>query len=258
MSLEVRAENLDLEVDVLNDQLAGQSPEQILLWARDKFGDRLAMQSSMQKTGGVLMHMASRVAPEIAVLFVDTGVLFPETLDVRDEYIRRYGVQIETILPAQSFDEQRQEYGRDLYLCNDEEGSPGYRRCCELRKEIPFLGAVSGRFDVIIGGLTRTQGGARKNTRVLNRDPRFGGYKLYPLAFWTEEQVDAYSREHDLPVHPLYAYGYASIGCRLCTTPIYPGEEKRAGRWRHIREGSADPDRPLYCGINFEDQGSGI
>jgi phosphoadenosine phosphosulfate reductase len=67
--------------------------------------------------------------------------------------------------------------------------------------------------------------------------------------------VDAYVQEHDLPVHPLYARGYASIGCFTCTTPIQPGEDRRAGRWRHIRE--ANPDlqaQPIYCGINLEDR----
>ena len=244
-----------LDPDAVNAELAGRSPAEILKWAADTFGPRLAVQSSMQKSAGMLMHLISRIAPATEVVFIDTGVHFPETLALRDEFIRRYGVNIRTYAPARSFDEQRADFGRELHLFDGDTDPPGYQKCCELRKEVPYIAAVRGRFDAVVGGLMRGEGGARSDVRVVSWDPRIEAFKVYPLAFVSEAEVDAYHAANDLPVHPLYAKGYASIGCSVCTTPIQPGESKRAGRWRHIRE--ANPDlagRDLYCGINLDDK----
>lgn len=243
----------------LNGEMRQWAPERTLEWMLETFGSRAAMQTSMQKTGGVLMHMVSRIAPDMEILFVDTGALFPETLELRDEFVRRYHLNIRTLTPRTTMEEMTRQYGRELWLFEDEQLSPGYHTCCELRKEAPFLDAVRGHFDALAGGLTRDQGGARGAIQVLGADPRFGGLKVYPLAFWDEEQVNRYTVEHDVPLHPLYAKGYASIGCALCTTPVCPGEPKRAGRWRHIREKNPTlGDQPMYCRINFEDRGAGI
>jgi phosphoadenosine phosphosulfate reductase len=250
-----------LNLNELNEEFRTKSPEDILRWAAETFGDRLAVQASMQKTAGVLMHMISRIAPATEVIFVDTGVHFLETLELRDEFQRRYGINVKTYSPEKTFDQQREEFGRDLYLTDDTKpgSEPGYRHCCLLRKEQPFIKAVKGRFDAVAGGLMREEGAARRNTEVLNWDARIEAYKIYPLAFWTSEQVDVYTRAYNLPVHPLYELNFLSIGCHTCTTAVRPGEDRRAGRWRHIREGSDGAiSSPLYCGINFEDKGSGI
>ncbi len=247
----------DIDLKQVNEHLERLSAEDILGWALKQFGpSRLAAQASMQKTSCVLMHMLGQLAPEVEIVFIDTGAHFPETLALRDEYARRYGLNIVTYQPRQTFEEQFAKYGRHLYLFDDEFEPPGYRECCRLRKEEPFLEAVNGRFDCVVGGLTRAEGGARSHIPILAEDPRFAGYKLYPLARWTEGDVEDYIAKHALPVHPLYAQGYASIGCSFCTTPVRLGEPRRAGRWRHIRE--AHPERygtqGLYCGINLEDR----
>lgn len=244
-----------LDLDRVNEQLQGQSAEQILRWAVETFGERLAVQSSMQKTAGVLMHMISRIAPATEVVFVDTGVHFPETLEIRDEFIRRYGLNIKTYSPERTFDEQYADFRRHLYLFDHDKNPPGYHHCCELRKTVPFLNAVKGRFDAVVSGLTRDEGGARENIQYISLDPRFNGFKVHPLADWTEAMVESYTKDNDLPVHPLYEQGYRSIGCRPCTTPVQPGEHPRAGRWRHIREENPElAAQPLYCGINFGDR----
>lgn len=240
----------------INETLEQMSPQEVLRWAVDMFGSkRLALQASMQNTSCVLMHMLSEIDREVEIIFVDTGAHFPETLALRDVYARRFRLNIVTYAPRLSFEEQFQQYGRHLYLFDDEFDPPGYRECCRLRKEEPFLEAVRGRFECVIGGLMRIEGGARRTISVLNYDPRFEGYKLYPLANWTFTQIDDYLASHELPNHPLYARGYKSIGCAYCTTPVKEGEPARAGRWRHIRE--AHPERygeeGLYCGINLED-----
>lgn len=246
-----------LDIQALNQVMETWTTEQILRWGAETFGNRFAIQSSMQKTAGVLMHMISQIAPETEIIFVDTGVHFRETLDTRDEFIRRFGVNIHTYEPPKTFEEQYKEFGRYLHESDDSihGAGPGYNHCCYLRKEVPYVAAVKGKFDAIAGGLMRSEGGGRAHTRIINWDARTESYKLYPLARWTQDDVDRYTTEHDLPVHPLYARGFASIGCFTCTTPILPGEDKRAGRWRHIREQNQDlAAQPIYCGINFEDK----
>jgi phosphoadenosine phosphosulfate reductase len=104
-------------------------------------------------------------------------------------------------------------------------------------------------------GLRREEGGRRANLQPVSLDRRTGGYQLSPLFDWTTAQVDSYLEKHALPVHPLYAKHYASIDCFPCTTPIRPGEDARAGRWRHLRE--VDAGVGVYRGGNFSD-GSGI
>lgn len=246
------------ELVALNEKLETLPPQEILQWAANTFPGRVAIASSMQKPTTAIIHMAAHLGLDMTVVFVDTGVHFPETLALRDELIRRWGVRIHTATPAKSFEEQYAEYGRHLYMHDSETDPPGYQECCELRKELPFLEAVRGHYDCVLGGLTRSEGGARKNVAMLSLDPRLGAYRLYPLANWTSEQIDEYIAAHDIPVHPLYAQGYASIGCRTCTTPIKPGEPKRAGRWRHIREKNpALAAEGMYCGLNLEDKKPG-
>ncbi len=248
---------IKLDVNAVSSRFEGATAQEILRWAVQNFGQRFAIQSSMQKTAGVLMHMISQIAPDTEVIFVDTGVHFGETLKIRDEFIQRYGLNIKTYLPEKTFEEQYSEHGRFLHETDDSrpDAPPGYQHCCFLRKEVPYVNAVKGRFDAIAGGLMRSEGGRRSNTPIVNWDERIDAYKIYPLALWTDEMVDAYSRENDLPVHPLYDRGFASIGCFTCTTPIQPGEDRRAGRWRHIREANPElQSKPLYCGINLEDR----
>jgi phosphoadenosine phosphosulfate reductase len=244
-----------IDLNRANEELEGKSPADILRWAVATFGDRFALQSSMQKSAGVLMHMLSEIAPTTEIIFVDTGVHFRETLDVRDAFIRRFGLNIRTYHPHESLPDQNLRHGRDLHLHDDAIDPPGYRECCRLRKEEPYLQAVRGRFDAVAGGLTREEGGARSDIRIVSDDPRVDGYKIYPLAAWTEAMIDDYTRTHSLPLHRLYSFGYPSIGCFTCTTPVRPGEPRRAGRWRHIRE--ANPKlagSQLYCGINLADK----
>lgn len=248
-----------IDLDRVNQDLESRSAEDILRWSVETFGDRFAIQSSMQKTAGVLMHMISLIAPQTEIIFVDTDVHFRETLETRDEFQKRFNLNMKTYHPAKNFEEQYKEFGRYLHETDDTiPGSePGYRHCCFLRKEVPFISAVKGRFEAIGGGLMRSEGGKRASIPIVGMDKRVDSYKIYPLANWTMEDVDRYTREHDLPVHPLYAKSYTSIGCFTCTTPVKPGEDPRAGRWRHIREKNQDLQaQPIYCGINIEDRKS--
>ena len=220
-------------------------------WARENFGADAVLLSSMQKTASILMYIFHLLNLDNEILFVDTQYHFQETLVLRDDFLRHYRLNLVTLYPENSPEKQERLYGRKLYTCID-----GQPVCCRLRKEEPFLKYVRSRgVKLVMDGLRLSEGGKRGNLKMFEADPRFGGYRLHPLLDWTDEQVETWLKEHDVPVHPLYAKSYASIGCECCTTPVEPGEHQRAGRWRHLRD---EADQGVqYCGMIFK-EGEGI
>jgi len=231
-----------------NAELAPLPALERIRWAVKMYGDRAMTLASMQKASSVLLHMMAELELDNEILFVDTGFHFHETLRTRDELIRRYGLNIVTAYPELTPAEQEAHY--DLKLYNYVDGQP---ECCRIRKEEPFVKHArdSGKRLVMLG-LMRSEGSRRAALDVLSRDPRIDGHALHPLIDWDEARLDAYIAHHGVPVNPLHARGYPSIGCQVCTTPVTPGEDPRAGRWRHLR---GEADGPRYCGINFSDGG---
>ena len=224
----------------LNRAFEERTPQELLLWARETFDDRLAALSSMQRSGNVVCHMLKSIPVRIPVLFVDTGVLFEESLSTRDRMIAEYGLEIRTLTPEKSMEQQTNELGV-LYLSPE-----GQIQCCELRKSAP-LDAVKDQFDALIGSLRRADGGQRGSCPILAVDPRFNVLRINPLVNFTDQQMDEYVSRQEVIVNPLHHQGYATIGCNRCTTPVMPGEPRRAGRWRHLGPWS------VYCGINPTD-----
>ena len=241
----------ELDVASANERLSALGAEERIRWAVDQFGRDAVLLSSMQKTSSVLMHLFHRMELDNEILFVDTGYHFRETLQLRDEFMRRYRLNIVTLYPDLTPEQQEEKFGRKLYRYVD-----GQKECCRLRKSAPFVRHMTrkGR-RLAIAGLRRSEGGQRAGLAPLMRDPRFQGFALHPIFDWTDDQIESYLRECAPPVHPLYERSYLSIGCECCTTPVRPGEDARAGRWRHLREGEGDG--PKYCNILFSD-GSGI
>lgn len=220
--------------------LEERTPDELLRWARETFGDRVAAISAMQQSGSVVAHMISRLKLDIPVLFVDTGVMFQETLDTRDRIASEYGLTVKTLVPELTMTQQTEKYGV-LYLSVE-----GQKQCCHMRKVEPLL-RVKGQYDALIGSLRRSDGGRRGECPILSVDVEMNAVRINPLATFTDEQLEAYLQEHDVVVNPLHAQGYSTIGCNRCTTPVIPGEPKRAGRWRHLGPWS------MYCGINPTD-----
>lgn len=218
-----------------------------------EYGSKALLLSSMQKTSSVLMHLIHRAEAKTVIFFGDTGFHFHETLAVRDEFIRRYGLKIVTGEPRMTPEEQRRKYGdRHLYLYVD-----GQPECCDLRKTKPYLKyARLKKIEAKLDGLMRAEGGPRAEIEPIGVEGRLQIPEIHPIFDWNEQQVDEYIKEHDVPVNLLHSRGYPSIGCYTCTTPVTPGEGKRAGRWRHLR--ADDGKQPEYCHINFTDLGSGI
>lgn len=229
----------------LNERFAEAEPVEILRFAREAFGERAAILSSMQRAGTALCHLADRAGIPFDVLFVDTGVLHQETLATRDALVASCpNLRVVTLSPARSFAEQTAVEGL-LYVTRE-----GQERCCHLRKTEPLL-AVKGRYDALIGAVRRDEGGARSRVSAFELDPEMNALRIQPFAALTHAALDAYiANNPDVALNPLHAMGFPTIGCFTCTTPVRPDEPARAGRWRHLAGVE-------YCGINPFDRGAG-
>ena len=208
-------------------------PVEIIRQARSRFGDRLALVSSFGAESAVLLHLAAEVDPSIPVIFLETGMLFGQTLDHRRRLAERLGLtDVRDVRPDPA--ELAVHDPKGLLHRTDVDG------CCRMRKVLPLARALDG-FDAWITGRKRFQGGDRLRLPVEEVDVD-GRTKFNPLADWTKADVDAYAAEHALPAHPLTAQGYPSIGCWPCTRPVDEGEDARAGRWSGLEK--------TECGIH--------
>ncbi|WP_028636814.1 phosphoadenylyl-sulfate reductase [Nocardioides sp. URHA0032] len=195
--------------------------EDIIEWAVATFGARFCVTSSMGDA--VLADIASKVAPQIDVVFLDTGYHFVETIGTRDAVQATMPVNLVTITPVQSVGEQDATYGKDLYRTDPD-------LCCKLRKVQPLADSLDG-YDAWATGLRRAETHNRVIAPVIGWDAKKGKVKVSPLARWSNEQVDSYIAEHGILVNPLVYDGYPSIGCWPCTRRVAPGEDPRSGRW---------------------------
>ncbi len=211
------------QLETTNEELENASPYEVLSWARQTFGDKLAIVTSFQPTGIVTLHMMQRIAPRTPILTLDTGLLFPETQDLIDHYESRFNLDLRRIKPRQTPKQQARDYGDRLWERNPD-------RCCHIRKTIPLRDALDG-FDAWITGLRRDQSAGRADTAIVSRDGHSGRVKIAPFANWSADIVWRYIRSHDLPYNPLHDQGYPSIGCWTCTRAASADGDSRSGRW---------------------------
>ncbi|MFF5179417.1 phosphoadenylyl-sulfate reductase [Micromonospora sp. NPDC000316] len=202
-------------------ELEGAPALKIARWAAQTFGDRFCVTSSM--ADAVLAHLVSRVAPGVDVVFLDTGLHFPETLRVRDEVARTLPVNVRSIRPRLTVGQQDGQYGPRLFNKSPDD-------CCQLRKVEPLERALSG-YDAWAAGLRRDESPTRANTPVVTFDARRAKVKINPIAAWSQGDVDSYIARFNVPVNELFKQGYGSIGCWPCTRRTKAGEDARAGRW---------------------------
>ena len=230
------------DLDALNKRFEAATPKEVLTFAHEAFGKRVAILSSMQRSGTILCHIADRAGLAFDVVFVDTGVLHAETLRTRDELTRtHHHLRVVTLEPQRSFAAQTADEGV-LYLTRE-----GQERCCELRKTAP-LQSARGRYDALIGALRRDEGGARSRVQPFGLDPAMNALRVHPFASLSRDQMDRYAADFtDVVLNPLHSMGFPTIGCYTCTTPVRPDEPERAGRWRHLAGVE-------YCGINPVDR----
>jgi phosphoadenosine phosphosulfate reductase len=209
-------------------------PQEILAWAASAYRGRLALACSFGgPSGSVLVDMIAKIDEHVPVYYLNTGLLFAETLDLVERVRERYGITARAVKPELSLEAQEDRYGSALW-----ERDPD--QCCKLRKVEPQRDYLRG-FDAWISGIRRDQGETRKDVPVMGPD-KFGRTKINPLAAWTEEMVWAYIEKHDVPYNVLLKRGYRSIGCTVCTVPIAQHDRLRAGRWKGFNK--------LECGLH--------
>ena len=205
----------------LDAELRHAHPRTILEEAAATFGARLALVSSFGAESAVLLHLVSKVKPDTPVLFLDTGMLFGQTLDYRKQLAQRFGLtDVRDLRPAYQ-DLATEDPSAKLWQTDTD-------ACCHIRKVLPLDRALT-QFEAWITGRKRFHGGARLSLPVV--EDADGQVKFNPLANWTKTDLDAYAAEYDLPAHPLVAQGFPSIGCWPCTQPVEEGGDVRAGRW---------------------------
>lgn len=207
--------------------MEGQKAHEIVKWAIDTFGDKVALASSFGAEDVVLIHMMAKVSKSARVFTLDTGRLPYETYEVMDAIRQRYGLVIEPYFPERAAVEQMvRDRGFNLMY----ESIENRKLCCGIRKVEPLGRALKG-LDAWITGLRREQSVTRTAVAKVEWDDSHNMVKINPLADWTEEDVWRFIRVNDVPYNKLHDIGFASIGCAPCTRAIKRTEDVRAGRW---------------------------
>tara|TARA_B100001564_G_C20587546_1_gene646261 strand:- start:550 stop:1242 length:693 start_codon:yes stop_codon:yes gene_type:complete len=207
-----------------------------------EYGNKLVLMSAFNPEDVIISYWLSEIAPNTPILFIDTKKHFPETLAYVDRITKQLKLTNVKIL----------EPDPQLLINSDPDGhlwEVQVNRCCWLRKVEPLERAIkAGDYKALITGRRRGQNTDRIDVEFIEKDPH-DRTKYNPLLDWTRLDRDQYMIDHDLPHHPLYHLGYLSIGCAPCTTPVYRGEDARAGRWRHTRLTNAS-DGKTECGLH--------
>jgi phosphoadenosine phosphosulfate reductase len=225
------------EIATLNARFAGAGASEVLRYALERFGSRLAVACSLGLEDVVVLDVlaslgvgaegASAAAPRVITL--DTGRLPEATYDLLDRVRARYpGLAVDIYFPDAILVERLVREKGPLSFRRSVEDR---KECCAIRKLAPLGRALAGT-DAWVTGLRQVQSGARADTALFEIDSaNEGRLKISPLADWSDEDVWRYVREHDVPYNTLHDEGYPSIGCAPCTRAVLPGEDSRSGRW---------------------------
>lgn len=227
------------EIQSLNRRFDEQSPEQILAWAWEHFGPRAAIGTSFQGAGLVIMDLAKKHGLGFPAFTLDTGLLFPESVELKTRLENFFGMSIKSLEPDLTVEEQADIHGGELWKRNPD-------LCCTVRKVLPLRDQLAD-LDCWITGLRREQSATRAEVGIVEVyvfDEASGHeiVKLNPLAYWSREQVWKHIRDQKIPYNPLRDRGYRSIGCLPCTRLTGNGETERAGRWTGFNK--------VECGIH--------
>ena len=231
-----------LDLEALNAQNAEKSPEEIVKYAVEALGTaRITLASSLSIEDQVLTDILLKTAPGARVFFIDTGRHFQKTYDLMEQTMNRYNFNFEVYAPdTGELEAAVAGYGPNFFY----ESVELRKKCCEIRKIGP-LKRVLRTVDGWICGLRRDQSMTRQDIQIFEWDSNHSICKINPIAFWTEEQVWEYIKEHNVPYSNLYSKGFRSIGCEPCTRAVNPGEDIRSGRWWW-----EDPDKK-ECGLHL-------
>jgi phosphoadenosine phosphosulfate reductase len=239
MNREFLKQLLQEKVASLQHTSESWSPQQVLKWAFETFGQSVAISSAFGPEGMAVIDMAAHLrGADFRLFTLDTEFLFPETYSLMDRIEQKYGVVIERVYSTLSPEEQERAYGAALWGRDPD-------RCCNLRKVAPFRGKLS-ELAAWITGIRRDQTPDRAGALKIGWDSKFALVKINPIADWSSAQVWRYLRDHDVPYNPLHDRGYPSIACTHCTRVVLPGEDQRSGRWSGFAKNE--------CGLHIIEQ----
>lgn len=207
----------------LNNSYEGEDVATVLKWTLRSFGSEAAISTGFGASGIVLMHQLSLVKPGAEVFYLDTDLLFDETIDLIARLQKRLSVQFVRVTAAYTLEEQEQRFGPSLW-----ESRPD--QCCHIRKVVPLKRHLTNK-RAWVTAIRRDQSASREHTPVFQYDPALEVLKICPLAGWTEQEIWTYIHLNELPYNTLHDRNYPSIGCRPCTRPVSEGNTLRAGRW---------------------------
>ncbi len=211
-------------LDAVHAELIDASPGEVVAWAARHYGGRLAVSSSFGAQSAVMLHLVSVHAPGTKVILVDTGYLFAETYRFARDLTERFDLDLHVVTPRLTAAHQEALYG--LLWEQGEEGVAQYLRINKVEPMQRALRDLSA--EAWMAGL---RGGQTEHRRSLRRvGIQDGRVKVHPILDFTDADVDAYIERHDLPLHPLVAEGYRSLGDWHSTLPTLPDEDPREGR----------------------------
>lgn len=211
------------ELALESERLESSSPKEILAWATQRFAGKFTMATAFGPEGMTIIHMLAEVAPDTPIFNLDTGYQFEETLELRRQVKRKYGIDVELKKPALTVEDYEAANGGPVYKTDP-------TRCCFDRK-ISVLKQAAVGFDAWASAIRRDQSPDRATAPIVGWDKKFGLAKVSPLANWTKKDVWGLIASEDIPYNPLHDKGFPSIGCQPCTRSVLPGEDERAGRW---------------------------
>ena len=229
MSSSTESRPTEEALKALSDSLEGKSPQDIIASAFSQYSPKIILACSFGAEDVVLADMMFGINPNAVLFYLDTDFLFPETYEVRDRIIAKYGLKPDQVLHMKSTltpEEQAKQHGEALWSQDPDQ-------CCALRKVEP-LGRVLKNYSAWITGIRRDQSPSRGNAGLVEWDQKFQLVKVNPLAAWSWEQVWAYIHANDVPYNLLHQQNYPSVGCTHCTSPIRPGDDPRSGRWKNF------------------------
>lgn len=211
-------------------------------WAYETYGDKLVLSTSFGVQSAVMLHLVTTQIPNIPIIFVDTGYLFPATYNFAAELTERLQLNLKTYIPKQTAAQQEALYGK-LW----EEGVEGLERYNRINKVEPMNRAVKELgAEAWLSGLRRTQSSSRSERKVVEAQNKMT--KIYPIIDWNDRDIYEYLTENNLPYHPLWDQGYVSVGDWHSTKKLGEGmteEETRFGGLKrecglHEANGGAD------------------
>ncbi|HEY0944589.1 MAG TPA: phosphoadenylyl-sulfate reductase [Opitutaceae bacterium] len=209
--------------------LGKATAEERVRWAAETFGSGLVLTTSFGIQAAVMLHLVTRIVPQIPVVFVDTGYLFPETYRFARELTERLQLNLKTYVPAATAAQQEALYGKQW-----EQGLDGLKRYNLINKVEPMdravrdLGATAW-----LAGLRRSQSSTREALPVVQRQNKIT--KIHPIIDWDNRTIHRYLTQHGLPYHPLWEQGYVSVGDWHSSQPLTPGMTEEQTRFNGLK-----------------------